>query len=153
MSEPPASSERVFGEPVAGETYKHRYVVSAVIVDSKGLIAVMRVGDRYFLPGGGIEDGESEQQTLIREAREECARGIVIGARLGEALFYQYSPLYGGWAIHSVYYCADFGPDLGMAPEPDHTLIHMTREEAEGRLFRRSDAWAVTQALELRQNP
>jgi len=143
----------VFGEPVAGETYKHRYVVSAVIVDGAGHIAVVRVGDRYFLPGGGIESGESEHETLMREAREECARGIVIGARLGEAVFHQHAPAYGGWTIHSVYYRADFGPKLGTAPEPDHTLLHMSPDEALGCLFRRSDAWAVTRALELGPDP
>lgn len=147
------SDALVFGEPVAGETYKHRYVVSGVIVDGEGRIAVVRVGDRYFLPGGGIESGESEHETLIREAREECARGIVIGARLGEAVFHQYAPAYGGWMIHSVYYCADFGPDLGTAPEPDHTLLHMSPDEARAHLFRRSDVWAVTRALESGPNP
>ena len=137
----------VFGTPVPGETYKHRYVVSAVIVDPQGRVAVMRVGDRHFLPGGGIEMGESEAETLTREVREECACGVVIGARLGEATFYQYAPAYGGWAIHSVYYRAAFGGALDVAPEPDHSLLYLSPEEADACLFRRSDAWAVGLAL------
>ena len=141
------SDVSILGEPRPGESYTHRHVTSAVIIDEHGLVAVVRLGDRYFLPGGGIEAGETEVETLVRELREECARAVVVGARLSDAVFYQYTPTYGGWCIHSAYYRAAFGPLLDVAPEPDHTPFHFSPDEARALLFRKSDAWAVTAAL------
>ena len=138
---------KIFGEPKPGENYTHRHVTSAVIIDGQGQVAVVLVGDRHFLPGGGIEAGETEIEALVRELREECAREVVIGARLGDAVFYQYTTTYGGWCIHSAYYRADFGRLLDVAPEPNHTLMFLEPYEARARLFRKSDVWAVTAAL------
>lgn len=140
MTAPP-----VFGEQVPGEVYKKRFVVCAVIVDADGRVAVVKVGDRYFLPGGGIESGETETETLTRELREECGLGVVVGLRLGQAVYHQYAPPYGGWTIHSTYYRATFGAPTGTAPEAEHELLLMTPDEACAVLFRRSDAWIVTQ--------
>ncbi len=137
----------IFGARVPGEIYKTRHVVSAVIVEAGGLVAVMRVGARHFLPGGGIEDGESDIETLTREVKEECARAVVIGVCLGQATFHQYAPAYGGWTIHSTYYRAAFGPALDAVPEAEHTLLFLSAADASAVLFRRSDAWAITTAL------
>ncbi|MCL2619449.1 MAG: methyltransferase domain-containing protein [Defluviitaleaceae bacterium] len=47
--------------------------VSAVLLDDDGLVATICVGifNFYTLPGGGVEDGETEEQAVLREILEE----------------------------------------------------------------------------------
>lgn len=54
----------------------HRIGVVAVIRDGPKLLVIRRskhvvAPGAYCFPGGGIEPGESEQQALVRELREE----------------------------------------------------------------------------------
>jgi 8-oxo-dGTP pyrophosphatase MutT (NUDIX family) len=54
---------------------------------------------KYTLPGGGIEKGESNEEALIREVREETGIGIEVGAFIHfETDFFYYDPL--NLAIH-----------------------------------------------------
>lgn len=48
-----------------------RYCVRAVIMKGDQLIAQRSSKGEYKIPGGGIEDGESEMETLKREVLEE----------------------------------------------------------------------------------
>lgn len=51
----------------------------AIIIKDKSLLLMKRfkMGDEYYtLPGGGIEPGETPEQTAVREVREES--GLVI---------------------------------------------------------------------------
>jgi len=47
------------------------------VKDRKVLVALNRGNDTWFLPGGQREAGETEEQTLIREVKEELAVDIV----------------------------------------------------------------------------
>jgi 8-oxo-dGTP pyrophosphatase MutT (NUDIX family) len=63
-----------------------RNVVRAVVLDSAERVLLLQVGEldnpefgtAWELPGGGIEAGETHEQAVIRELREET--GIVIAA-------------------------------------------------------------------------
>lgn len=62
----------------------HRIIVSALIISKDGLILhgmkdPMSGGvyaDCWHIPGGGVEEGEDEVATLIREIREETGIGV-----------------------------------------------------------------------------
>ena len=60
--------------------------VAFVIRDKKILMEKLCYGGRtfYSIPGGGIEDGETPEQTVIRELREECGLEGVIIRKLAE---------------------------------------------------------------------
>ena len=45
--------------------------------DGKVLVALNQGNDNWFLPGGRRESGETDEQTLIREVKEELAVDIV----------------------------------------------------------------------------
>ncbi len=45
--------------------------------DGKVLVALNEGNDTWFLPGGRREPGETDEQTLIREVKEELAVDIV----------------------------------------------------------------------------
>src|SRR5262245_14601271 len=87
-----AEVQHIFGTQVDGHTYHARRAVYAVIRDRDGRVAAVRSRGNLFLPGGGIEAGESPEQALVREVEEECAQRLHIVGKMGEALQYFYAP-------------------------------------------------------------
>ena len=66
---------------------KHIEVVAAIIRDDEGCIFASQRGygewkDWWEFPGGKIEQGESREQALKREIREEMAAEIEVGQLL-----------------------------------------------------------------------
>ena len=63
---------------------KHIEVAAAVIVRDGRIFATQRgygeYKDWWEFPGGKIEPGETPQQALVREIREELATGIAVGS-------------------------------------------------------------------------
>jgi GTP-binding protein len=63
-------------------------VVGAAVVRDGRLLAARRTEPAHLaggweLPGGKVEDGESDEQALVREIREELGVQVVLGARVG----------------------------------------------------------------------
>lgn len=59
---------------------KHR--VRAIIEKDGKLLLIKRVkdaGTHWVFPGGGVDDGESHKQALIRECKEELGVDVSIG--------------------------------------------------------------------------
>ena len=67
-----------------------------LIEDNKlALIERHRTGRHYFsFPGGGIDEGESPQQTAVREAEEELGIRVEIKQKAVEVLFNGYTQHY-----------------------------------------------------------
>ena len=77
-----------------------RYVPSShnvrakAVIERDGSILLIKIHDagfvHYSLPGGGVEPGESVQEGLVREVREEAACDVAVG----DLLFaHEYEPL------------------------------------------------------------
>ena len=62
------------------------YVVAAIIRDGDKILATQRgygeYKDAWEFPGGKIEEGETPQDALVREIREELAADIIVGEHL-----------------------------------------------------------------------
>jgi 8-oxo-dGTP diphosphatase len=136
-----------FGQRKPGQTYRPRPAAYAVVSDAQRQVAVVRTPKGHFLPGGGIETGETAEEALVREVREECGRNIRILGKIGEANEHVFVEGKGYFAIHGVFFRASFGDSSAQPAEADHELVWLSADEAKNRLTREGHVWAVAQAL------
>jgi len=68
---------------------KTRKAARTVIFDENDMVAIIEVqnGDYHKIPGGGIDDGETEEQAAHREALEEAGCEVEILKKIGEQEF------------------------------------------------------------------
>lgn len=71
--------------------YKLRKNARAILLREDGKIAFQFLRNHYFhkLPGGGVEQGETIEQALHREIREEVGSEIRIGEPVGVVIEYR----------------------------------------------------------------
>lgn len=62
---------------------KFHHIVRAVMIKDEKLLVAEYIGHHYFLPGGHVEIGESAENALIRELREELGVNCSIQQFLG----------------------------------------------------------------------
>lgn len=130
-----------FGNRLEGINYIDRPGAYAVIQNKDKQIAVIQTGKGNFLPGGGMDPGETEVDALKRELVEEIGYQISgieeIGAAVeyikasGEDQYYQ---------IRSMFYQAQLDARVGDGIEQDHRLIWLSQEDALSRLTRQGQA-------------
>jgi 8-oxo-dGTP diphosphatase len=137
----PADGPPAFGTRVPGARYEPRPAAYGVVRDARGRIAVVASDGKCFLPGGGCRSGESPQQALRREVREECGCGASIQAQLGRAVQY-----FTAGTRHLELRGTFFEAAFDDSPEPgtgEHELRWYDRRDAERLLFHESHVWAV----------
>ena len=82
-----------FGQKDETKDYILRPAVYCLMFNHlKDKIAIIETGDgKYFLPGGGIEDNETHEECMKREALEEMGMEIELGQFIGCAQRYFFS--------------------------------------------------------------
>ena len=115
--------------------YRPRPGAYALVFDPAGRIAIVHEEEDWYLPGGGLEPGETHEVALAREIREECGCGIQIESHLADAVEYLVTRSGRPLEARLRYFRARF---LG---EP--TVHWLTTVKACPRLRRLSDAWAI----------
>jgi 8-oxo-dGTP diphosphatase len=142
-----------FGERIAGQDYRPRPGAYAVIIDEPGPLALFHKKDRYFLPGGGIERGETPEEALRREVREEIGWSVAIIRKIGEATQYVITKNNEYCAIQGTYYEARLLQQIGGPEDPGDELLWLPQPEAIALLPRESDAWAIAQTQIANSDP
>jgi len=112
-----------------------RKAVRAVIIDNNNNTPILKVkGGEYFkIPGGTIEVGESEDEALVREIKEEAGCEAEIIEKIGE---FEFEGKESGRIYHSVCYLAKLIGEKGDAAfddwesERDFTLIWLPLSKA-----------------------
>ncbi|MDT4993697.1 MAG: 8-oxo-dGTP diphosphatase [Actinoplanes sp.] len=98
-----------------------RVIVAAVIIVDGRVLAAERsappeVAGRWEFPGGKVEPGETDEQALARECREELGTRVAVGRRIGPDV-----PLAHGRAVLRVFLVDLLGGDVPQALE--HTAM------------------------------
>lgn len=135
-----------FGVPEPGVEYLVRPSAYALLADGRGRVALVRTPQGVYLPGGGIEAGETAEQAIVREAVEECGLAVRVreGAWSASAVQFCFSiPEYAYFEKHSVFLETEIERVAGGATEADHELFWEPAASAPSVLSHESQAWAV----------
>lgn len=130
--------------------YKLRKGAYAVLFrdSSKCELGLIQSNDHYFLLGGGIEEGESPEECLRREALEEIGYAIIqINQYIGEAEQFFISRKDAPLLSDGFFYTACFLRKVQQPIENDHFLKWIDARAYKSMLFHEHQAWAVGQAL------
>jgi ADP-ribose pyrophosphatase YjhB (NUDIX family) len=110
-----------------------RNAARAVIIRNEQLLLLRKEGggkpERYALPGGGQDTGETLQQALIRECREEIGTTVSVGKLLLVADFFKQrdsSPPSTRHVLELMFQCGvpgDYTPTSGHHPDKHQTGV------------------------------
>jgi 8-oxo-dGTP diphosphatase len=89
--------------------------VVAVIVRGETLLVIRRAQGiaapgKFCFPGGGIEQGESEEQALVRELREELSASVQPARRLWQSV----TP----WGVELAWWLAELDEQAPLVANP-----------------------------------
>ncbi len=114
-----------------------------------GRLAVVRTPKGYFLLGGGIDEGESNEACIVRECMEETGCPALVEGYIGAAETYCFHSQLGWFHPIQYYYFGKIGERSSEPVEKDHTLEWIPIREAEWKLNIRQQIWAVQRLLRL----
>ena len=135
----------VFGTPIPGVTYKHRPSAYALVRNELGEIAVARTPLNCFLPGGGMDPGETPEQTIQREGREECGFLLRPLNFIGKAIEICYAEDERQYFEKDSAFVVAEVVGYDTKTEDDHELLWLTPAKAIEALSHGSHRWAVEQ--------
>lgn len=134
---------KIFGTN-EGVQYVHRkgaYLIP--IKDDR--IGVIQTPKGFFLPGGGIENGETDTLCIMRECMEETGYSILIKKKVCSAEAYGKHPVMGYFHPIQTYYLGEFTEQKQLPAESDHKLVWMKYADLKGKMYVEMQNWALEQ--------
>lgn len=123
-----------------------------LLFDARGRIALADTPQGLLLLGGGIDDGERPERTVVREAREEVGLSLSVGSWRRRAVETIWSPReLKQFEKRSVFVDATIAGATVTPIETDHLLRWLDPTEAMGRLWHESHRWAIAEYLASRE--
>lgn len=128
--------EFVTNKPDKDKNYLPRPGAYGIFKNESGLIALVKTKTGYFLPGGGIENGESPAECLKRECLEELGAEISELNNFAHGIYHFYSTtLNVNMKSEGYFYTCKLEKFLEIKTEVDHELIWMKADEAIPLLY------------------
>ncbi|MFT8669521.1 MAG: NUDIX domain-containing protein [Liquorilactobacillus hordei] len=140
----------VFGSKNIGVNYFVRKGAYAVIFKNQNEIGLIRTHEQqYFLPGGGIEKGETAEDALIREMLEETGYSIKNNYPFCHAQRYFMStlPVKRPMLSDGYFFISQLDQKIQKPTEKDNYFEWINIKECEKLLFHVHQYYAVQQAL------
>lgn len=139
-------TDRTFGEKLKGIEYKDR-VGAYIIIIKDGALAATKAPKGYYLPGGGIKDGESHLECIAREAKEEAGYEVKVVSYLCLADKYWKNGEKGYFHPVQYYYVGELLGKNGEPQEHDTEFAWLPIEEIEEKMVVDAQIWAVNKLL------
>ncbi|EST13319.1 NUDIX domain-containing protein [Sporolactobacillus laevolacticus] len=139
-----------FGSKLENLTYKKRKGAYAVVFEnhSRMRLGLIRVNHNYFLLGGGMEEGETDEQCLRREILEEVGYTFKNIRYIGHALQYLISRDGRPLMNDGYFYAVSLMEKVQQPVETDHFFEWVNSDRSlETLMVREQQAWAIQQAL------
>jgi 8-oxo-dGTP diphosphatase len=133
-----------FGVRVPGVTCEQRCAAYAVIRNRLGAVAAVHVPAGYWLPGGGMLPGETPEETVVREVREELGCTLRLVSKIGQAVQYCFAADEGWYyAMQAVFFRAEFAEESRGSAE--YELCWLDVSHPGPLFFHACHDWAVRQ--------
>ena len=133
---------RVFGQCDESMIYFDR-PGAYLFACQNGKIAVVQTQKGLFLPGGGLEPGESDETCILREAAEETGCKARVGKFLCSAETYSVHERIGPFHPVQSYYTGSLDDIPGEPSEPGHRLVWLTPEEYRRNMYLEMQKWVL----------
>ena len=140
-----------FGSPWPGRDHKPRPGAYGVVLDSGGRLLVVEEFARLYLPGGGLDPGETPEQALHREFEEETGYTVTIDSVIGEAREYVADETPGVAAAFNKYcylYVVRLTGGTGVPTIDSNKPSWVAVAQALPMLSNEAHRWAVRQVLQ-----
>jgi 8-oxo-dGTP diphosphatase len=137
-----------FGEQRVGVEYTERHGAFGIAIRDGHVLIEM--AEALFLPGGGVDPGETIEEALRREFLEETGYELTAFTPIGSAVQYvEILEENAFWKRIDHFFIVE----LGAKGEPTYADGHICPvewldiEEAKGNMFLQSQGWGIEQAL------
>ncbi len=138
---------KVYGHRIEGEEYTEREGAYGIHINDDSCVAVIRVGNDYFLPGGGIEIDESNLECLVREFHEETGSDIKVIGFVTKMIQYHKSKKAGHYyKLIGNFYLVNMQKKNREVIEVDHNLEWVHINDVNDRMLLEYQADAIHMA-------
>jgi 8-oxo-dGTP diphosphatase len=138
----------VFGKADPSINYVERPGAYALLYNPAGELAIIQTSFGLFLPGGGLDPTETEEQALKREVHEEIGYRVTTLRYFTEASQFHWSEFYQKYFKKiGTFFLVEATPPARQTLQAEHTLLWKNPLVASKSLSQEFQRWAVKQSL------